>query len=70
MGENGCLGSALREDRMSDANWRDEWPLFRVNLVDETARCLADQQSPPRVRRMREWETQFMTRIESEDIDD
>jgi hypothetical protein len=30
---------------MSAANWRDVWPVFRVNLVDETARCLADRQS-------------------------
>lgn len=30
---------------MSETTWRNEWPAFRVNLVDETARCLADQQS-------------------------
>ncbi|TFC15626.1 hypothetical protein [Cryobacterium sp. MDB2-10] len=30
---------------MSDAIWRDEWPVHRVILVDETARCLADLQS-------------------------
>ena len=32
---------------MNEADWRDERPLFQVNLVDETARCLADQQSAP-----------------------
>jgi hypothetical protein len=30
---------------MSRTDWRDQWPVFRVNLVNETARCLADQQS-------------------------
>jgi hypothetical protein len=41
---------------MSDANWRDEWPLFRVNLVDETARCLADQQSAATGGQRPRWE--------------
>lgn len=27
---------------MTEATWRDEWPTFRLALVDETARCLAD----------------------------
>jgi hypothetical protein len=30
---------------MTEASWRDDWPPFRVALVDETARCLAEQQS-------------------------
>ena len=30
---------------MTEAAWRTEWSAFRVSLVDETARCLADQQS-------------------------
>ncbi|MDY7528121.1 MULTISPECIES: hypothetical protein [unclassified Cryobacterium] len=30
---------------MAETSWRDYWPPFRVALVDETARCLADQQS-------------------------
>ena len=33
------------EEEMSETTWRDEWPPFRVDLIDETARCLADQQS-------------------------
>ena len=30
---------------MTNTTWRDEWPTFRVNLIDETARCLANQQA-------------------------
>jgi hypothetical protein len=30
---------------VSEASWREVWPAFRVNLVEETARCLADHQS-------------------------
>ena len=30
---------------MPESTWRDEWSVFRVDLVTETARCLADQQS-------------------------
>ena len=30
---------------MTTATWRDEWSPFRVKLIDETAQCLADQQS-------------------------
>nr|WP_104178711.1 hypothetical protein [Cryobacterium sp. Y50] len=30
---------------MTTATWRDEWSPFRVKLIDETAGCLADQQS-------------------------
>jgi hypothetical protein len=30
---------------MPNTTWRDEWPTFRVNLIDETARCLANQQA-------------------------
>lgn len=30
---------------MAERTWRDVWPAFRVSLVEETARCLADQQS-------------------------
>lgn len=25
--------------------WRDVWPQFRIDLVEETARCVADKQS-------------------------
>ena len=32
-------------EQVSETTWRDEWSVFRVNLIDETARCLADQQS-------------------------
>jgi hypothetical protein len=30
---------------MAKASWRDEWPPFRVALVEETAVCLTDQLS-------------------------
>lgn len=26
-------------------SWRDVWPQFRIDLVEETARCVADNQS-------------------------
>ncbi|KGJ72070.1 hypothetical protein GY21_17895 [Cryobacterium roopkundense] len=29
---------------MPNTTWRDEWPPFRVKLIDETARCFANQQ--------------------------
>jgi len=35
----------IPEKTMSTSIWREEWPTFRVNLVDETARCLANQQA-------------------------
>ena len=41
---------------MSAANWREAWPLFRVNLVDETARCLAEQQSAATCGQRPRWE--------------
>ena len=28
---------------MSQTTWRDTWPAFRLAVVDETARCLANQ---------------------------
>jgi len=34
---------------MQEANWRDAWSRFRVNLVDETARCLADPAAAPKL---------------------
>lgn len=30
---------------MADTTWRDAWPVFRVTLIDETARCLANQRA-------------------------
>jgi len=42
---------------MSESNWRDIWPVFRVNLVDETARCLADQQAAATGGQRPHWET-------------
>ena len=41
---------------MNESNWRDEWPAFRVNLVDETARCLSDQQSAATGGQRPRWE--------------
>lgn len=28
-----------------ELSWRDVWPQFRIDLVEETARCVADNQS-------------------------
>ncbi|MFJ3393661.1 hypothetical protein [Leifsonia aquatica] len=28
-----------------ELSWRDVWPQFRIDLVEETARCVADSQS-------------------------
>lgn len=41
---------------MTEATWRNEWPVFRVNLVEETARCLADQQSAATAGQRPRWE--------------
>jgi hypothetical protein len=41
---------------MTETNWRDEWPEFRVHLIDETARCLADQQSAATGGQRPRWE--------------
>lgn len=41
---------------MTRANWRDQWPVFRVSLVDETARCLADRQSAATGGQRPSWE--------------
>ncbi|TFD30374.1 hypothetical protein E3T40_15385 [Cryobacterium sp. TMT1-19] len=41
---------------MSAANWREVWPLYRVKLVDETARCLAEQQSAATSGQRPRWE--------------
>jgi hypothetical protein len=30
---------------VADTTWRDAWPVFRVTLIDETARCLANQRA-------------------------
>jgi hypothetical protein len=40
----GCPGSTVWK-RMTESTWRNEWPTFRTELVDETARCLANQRS-------------------------
>lgn len=42
---------------MHKSTWRDEWSVFRVNLVTETARCLADQQSRLTHGQRPRWET-------------
>jgi hypothetical protein len=41
---------------ISKVSWRDVWPTFRVNLVEETARCLADQQTWATGGRMPGWD--------------
>jgi hypothetical protein len=28
-----------------EPSWREVWPQFRIDLVEETARCVADNQS-------------------------
>ena len=30
---------------MGESAWREVWPQYRVDFVDETARCLANHQS-------------------------
>lgn len=37
--------SAPVERSVADTTWRDTWPVFRVTLIDETARCLANQRA-------------------------
>lgn len=41
---------------MSERTWRDEWPPFRVNLIDETARCLANQRAEESNAQSPRWE--------------
>lgn len=40
---------------MNESNWRNAWSPFRVNLVDETARCMADLQATVTGARQRRW---------------
>ncbi|MEB0287129.1 hypothetical protein QN355_11250 [Cryobacterium sp. 10S3] len=47
----------MRLEDMPEANWRDEWPEFRVRLVDETSRCLADQQAASTDGQRLRWDT-------------
>jgi len=28
---------------MTKANWRDEWPSFRLAVINETAKCVANE---------------------------
>jgi hypothetical protein len=37
--------SASAGRTVADTTWRDAWPVFRVSLIDETARCLANQRA-------------------------
>jgi len=41
---------------MSQTTWRDEWPPFRLAVVDETARCLADQLAAEAGEGQADWE--------------
>ena len=41
---------------MAESNWRADWPAFRVELVDETARCFADQLSAETQGRQPRWD--------------
>lgn len=40
---------------MTESAWRNVWPQYRVDFVDETARCLANHQSLITNGRMQEW---------------
>jgi hypothetical protein len=40
---------------MAASTWRGEWSAFRVALVDETARCVAEQRSFLSRGRERSW---------------
>ena len=51
---------------MTETTWRGEWPVFRVNLVDETARCLADQQSAATGGQRPRWEA--LTSVEQNNM--
>lgn len=42
---------------MSKTSWRDEWTPFRLALVDETARCVAEQLSTDADGHQPTWET-------------
>lgn len=40
---------------MSDPTWREIWSPFRVALIDETAKCLADQRAEATVGNEPSW---------------
>ena len=45
-----------QDARVTEPTWRDEWTSFRVSLIDETARCLADQYAAATKGRLRPWD--------------
>ncbi|ANP73016.1 hypothetical protein [Cryobacterium arcticum] len=53
---------------MNERSWRDLWPPFRVALVEETARCLADQQSAATGGERPRWEE--LTALGQRDLTD
>ena len=40
---------------MPNTTWRDEWPAFGAKLIDETARCFANQQAAVTTGRQPDW---------------
>ena len=54
------------QESMSEALWRDGWSKFRINLVDETARCLADQQAAATGGKRPRWEA--LTRAQQNNL--
>jgi hypothetical protein len=44
--------------------WREHWSRFRVKVVDETARCLSDQQSAATGGQRPRWDA--LTRVQQE----
>jgi len=51
---------------MTKEKWRDEWPPFRLMLIDETARCLADQQHTATGGERSGWKT--LTTVEQKNL--
>jgi hypothetical protein len=51
---------------MTNAIWRENWSPFRVKLVDETARCLMDQQSAATGGKRPRWES--LTREQKDNV--
>ena len=46
--------------------WREHWSPFRVKVVDETARCLSDQQSALTGGQRPRWDA--LTRVQQENM--
>lgn len=54
------------QNGLNESNWRNAWSPFRVNLVDETAQCMAELQSVVTGKSQRRWEE--LTSEQQEDM--